>query len=681
MGLSQALFSAISGLSNHQMRMDNIGNNLANVNTVGFKQGVHQFHTLLSQTIKGGMAADNSRGGINPLQVGLGTATSSIRQDFSQGSLETTGNQRDMAIEGNGFFVLDTGIDGEVWGQSYTRDGSFYLSSEGKLLGGDGMHVFGYGVDEDNAINQAAGLKHIDIPIGHTGGAKETTKLGMTGNLNSDVEVAVPNTITVATDTSWAGIGANTLYAGSVQTTAGLWDTDASSGAPVPAPASMVAGASVLQDLQFLRGTQLVSPFQGIDGVTADKEINISFRKGGRRQTATFTYGTYPVGDGTDLRDFMTFLTGGVDDYGNATADERLTSGAMGTIHVKERTQAVDGYDATREHAGAYTRTYAAGAAGSVDYNNDGASDATTKVSISSNLGEENAITDIEISYNNVTYTDIFAQDTDYGSVAGGSTTANMTVYDSLGNPHNITMQMSLVSRDTNFSTWRWIADSTADTDATWENSLFNDSTNPTTSINVGTGLIRFDNQGRFVRGAELSDTGGIELDRDNKGTAEPIQIGITEGLSSSQDQDLNFSVVTQVASSFDFNLKDQDGSAPGTLDSFSVTADGVVNGIFSNGVITQLGQLAIALIPNPNGLLKVGHNNFIVGPASGDAQIDVPEVGGRGSIRAGTLELSNVDLSKEFTNLIVTERGFQANARVISTSDEMLVELVNLKR
>ncbi|MHC4870225.1 MAG: flagellar hook protein FlgE [Planctomycetota bacterium] len=677
MGLSQALFSAISGLSNHQVRMDNIGNNLANVNTIGFKQGVHQFNTLLAQTVRGGMAADNARGGINPLQVGLGTATSSIRQDFGQGSLETTGNQRDMAIEGNGFFVLDTGIEGEVWGQAYTRDGSFYLSSEGKLLGGEGLHVFGYGVDEDNAINKAAGLQHVNIPIGQTGGAQETTELGMTGNLNSDVSISTPYTISIASDTTWPLAAAgDRIYAGSVQTSAGLWNTEVSGGgAAAPADAT-----TLLEDMQYVRGTQLVSPFSNINTNT-EKEITISFRKGGRRQNATFTYGANPAGDGTTLNDMLLFLNGGVNNFAATATDERLTGGAMGTIHVRERTAAVHGYDATREHGGAFFRDYLAADAGAVDYDNDGANDITSRVSIVSNLGEENAITDIEISYNNVTYTDIFSQDPDYGVATGGSTTANLTVYDSLGNPHNITMQMSLVNRDTNFSTWRWIADSADDTDATWVNNLFNDPANPSTSINVGTGLIRFDNQGSFVRGSELSETGGIEVDRDNMGTSEPIQIGITEGLSTSQDQDLNFSVLTQVAASFDFNLKDQDGSAPGTLDSFSVTADGTVNGIFSNGVITQLGQIAVALIPNPNGLLQVGQNNYIVGPASGDAQIDVPEVGGRGSIRAGTLELSNVDLSKEFTNLIVTERGFQANARVISTSDEMLVELVNLKR
>jgi flagellar hook protein FlgE len=138
---------------------------------------------------------------------------------------------------------------------------------------------------------------------------------------------------------------------------------------------------------------------------------------------------------------------------------------------------------------------------------------------------------------------------------------------------------------------------------------------------------------------------------------------------------------MTSVAAANDFNLDNQDGSASGTLDSFTVTGDGIINGVYSNGVIEVLGQIAIALVPNPNGMIDWGNNLFIEGAASGEPQVSVPQSGGRGSIRSGHLELSNVDLSEEFTNMIVTQRGFQANARIITTSDEMLQELVNLKR
>ncbi|MBN1257538.1 MAG: flagellar hook-basal body complex protein, partial [Planctomycetes bacterium] len=701
MGLSQALYSGISGLSNHQRRMDNIGNNLANVNTVGFKKGVHQFQTLFSQTLRGGTAPANDRGAINPIQVGLGASTSSILQQFTQGSLEVTGNQRDLAIEGNGFFVLNTGISG-TWGRAYTRDGTFYLGTDGKLLAGEGLRVQGLLSDENGQIQEAAEISDLLIPIGKTGAAQETTLMAMTGNLNSNVDVSTPhNNITTRafmptanTQSTWiTGNSGNTLNLGHVETSAGLWDTqgftDLGAGGVYSAqldidgdavadwgvidagPAGVQTGELIdidmdglitaadtlvdtdgddiadatytyvdtdlsntvnagdgidqtgdgiidwyvtagrratlgtnLANLRYLRGTSMVSPFNGIS--TGD-QIDFQWLKGGRRMTATFTYGindatdpnlTVPgqiEGDGTTLNDLLTFLCGDVNDDGNGASDQRLLGGAMGTIHTRTRTAGTDGYDVISEHAGAFLRQYLGGGVphdGAVDYFNTGSKNDTTRVSIGSNLGTENAITDIEISYNNVNYTDIFSEDADYGTVTGGSTTANIVVYDSLGNPKSVTAQMSLVARDDNFSTWRWIADSVDDTDATWlfvdENGdpIYNDQAAPTTSINVGTGLIRFDSEGVFVRGVELSSTGGIEIDLENQGVNLPLSIGITEGLSSSLTQDLDFSFMTSVAAASDFNLRDQNGSPPGTLDSFTVTSDGIINGVYSNGVL-----------------------------------------------------------------------------------------------
>jgi flagellar hook protein FlgE len=789
MGLSQALYSGISGLSNHQRRMDNVGNNLANVNTVGFKKGVHTFQSLFAQTIRGGTAPEGERGAINPIRIGLGTNTSAINKQFTQGSLQVTGNQRDMAIEGNGFFILNTGIEG-TWGRAYTRDGSFYLGTDGKLLAGDGMRVMGV-TAEDGEIPEAAAAEDVVIPIGTTGAAQQTTFMRMTGNLNSDVEVAAPNIVqtgaaapAAATDSTWVTgtPGGAEINVGHVETSAGLLDVGAYGSFIGPFPGSIdidgdaVADGTVadtdasgtysagdevnlfgtavvdgvladydsdgnvegvdldgdgvsdtidlpwpagdgdvdnvarpaqmgtdLVNLRYLRGNTLVAPFSNVQ---EGDEITVNWRKGGRRMSAVFTYGNnYPgptppfadiTGDGTTLQDFMTFLCGGVNDDGTTP---RLTGGAMGTVHTREYDSTAlpdpDPYDVVSEHAGAFLRQFIPAQEGSVDYDNDGVNDFTSRVSIASNLGEENAVTDLEFSFDNVTYSDMFASDidTELGAVTGGSTTTNAVLYDSLGNAKEVTMQMTLVNRDTNFSTWRWVADSTDDTDATW---LFKDeegdrifnklSPTPTgyeddrrfTNVNVGTGLVRFDSDGKFVLGSELSSTNGISIDLVQQGVDSVLNIGITPG---DETQDLDFSSLTQVAAASDFNLKEQDGSPPGTLDTFTVTSDGVINGVFSNGVLEVLGRLVLALVPNPQGLIQAGENLFIEGPASGEPTEGFPSVGGRGQVRAGSLELSNVDLSEEFTNLIVTERGFQANARVISTSDEMLVELVNLKR
>jgi flagellar hook protein FlgE len=124
-----------------------------------------------------------------------------------------------------------------------------------------------------------------------------------------------------------------------------------------------------------------------------------------------------------------------------------------------------------------------------------------------------------------------------------------------------------------------------------------------------------------------------------------------------------------------------QDGSGVGSVIGFSVSEQGLITGTFSNGRNQALGQIALATFSNPNGLLKNGSSLYTETVNSGSAQIGVAGQGGRGTLSGGTLEMSNVDLAAEFTNLIVAERGFQANSRVITTSDQILQDLVNLKQ
>jgi flagellar hook protein FlgE len=124
-----------------------------------------------------------------------------------------------------------------------------------------------------------------------------------------------------------------------------------------------------------------------------------------------------------------------------------------------------------------------------------------------------------------------------------------------------------------------------------------------------------------------------------------------------------------------------QDGQKAGTLQSFTLGADGTLVGQFSNGLAQAVGQLSLATFANPTGLEKAGGSLYRTTANSGAASIGVAGTGGIGKLAGGALEMSNVDLSSEFTNLIIAQRGFQANARVITTSDEVLQELVNLKR
>jgi flagellar hook protein FlgE len=127
--------------------------------------------------------------------------------------------------------------------------------------------------------------------------------------------------------------------------------------------------------------------------------------------------------------------------------------------------------------------------------------------------------------------------------------------------------------------------------------------------------------------------------------------------------------------------VADQNGAAAGSLQSFTVGQDGLITGSYSNGGNRTIGQIALASFTNPEGLEKAGGSSYRASINSGLVQMGVAGQGGRGLLSSGTLEMSNVDLAAEFTNLIVAQRGFQANSRVVTTSDELLQEVVNLKR
>ncbi|MBH0160978.1 MULTISPECIES: flagellar basal body rod protein FlgG [Fictibacillus] len=141
----RSMYSGISGMKNFQVKLDVIGNNIANVNTYGFKKGRTTFKDLVSQQIAGAAAPGLNRGGVNPKQVGLGSQLSSIDTVHTQGSLQTTGRPLDLGISGDGFFLLSDGVNDYL-----TRAGNFYMDSEGTLVNSDGLKVFGYQVDEDN---------------------------------------------------------------------------------------------------------------------------------------------------------------------------------------------------------------------------------------------------------------------------------------------------------------------------------------------------------------------------------------------------------------------------------------------------------------------------------------------------------------------------------------------------
>lgn len=233
----------------------------------------------------------------------------------------------------------------------------------------------------------------------------------------------------------------------------------------------------------------------------------------------------------------------------------------------------------------------------------------------------------------------------------GGTYSVRSEIQDSLGASHSVTITFTKTAND---GEWSWEATS-PDAD-------------PLAS--VGSGTIQFDSNGK-----NTIPTGQISLAlAASNGAVNPIEV------------DLSFASITQYDGSYEGTYGDVkstygDGLTMGTLDSFTIGKDGVISGQFTNGMQQRLGQIALAQFSNPSGLSKIGTNMLAESGNSGLPQIGQPASSSFGKITSGFLESSNVDLPTEFANMIIAQRGFQANSRIITTSDEILQELVQLKR
>ena len=240
----------------------------------------------------------------------------------------------------------------------------------------------------------------------------------------------------------------------------------------------------------------------------------------------------------------------------------------------------------------------------------------------------------------------------DSGAAAGDTVQRSIRVFDSLGTARDITLTFT---KTANSNEWTWTAN--------LQNPL-------TGNPQIGTGTLTFNPDGSF----NTSTNSTVTITAADLGA-----VATTPVLPFTFD--LTFEEVSQLADDSDITLRFQDGIPRGTLESFNIGADGVINGVFTNGLTRVVGQVALASFSNEGALLRAGDNLFIETPASGSRQVGLPGTGSRGSVSGGVLEGSNVDLGTEFSNLIITQRSFQANARTITTADTLLQETVNLIR
>lgn len=257
-----------------------------------------------------------------------------------------------------------------------------------------------------------------------------------------------------------------------------------------------------------------------------------------------------------------------------------------------------------------------------------------------------------------------FSKNLDMSAATGASVTPNAYIYDSLGQEHTVNVTFTKSA-----------------TPGQWDYKVCCPDVNngdplaspPVPPTPVASGTLTFDSAGRCTNGdANIS----MALATPN-GSKSPLKF------------DISFSDMTQLAGGgsvagdgSNVSASYQDGLSVGTLQSFDIGKDGTITGIFGNGNKQVLGQIALAVFSNPAGLVKAGNNVLDVGPNSGIPQVAPPgSQGSTGVLTSGFLEASNVDLSNEFANMIIAQRGFQANARTITTSDEVIQELVQLKR
>jgi len=236
----------------------------------------------------------------------------------------------------------------------------------------------------------------------------------------------------------------------------------------------------------------------------------------------------------------------------------------------------------------------------------------------------------------------------------GESVRTTFVAFDSLGTPLTLDLSIVLESKTNSGTGWRFYAQSEDDSDL---------------DRVLGNGLLNFDTNGRFVSATNQSVA--IDLNNTGANTPQTIKLDFTNQGGPSGAVSALADTASQVSADR------QDGSPIGTLEDFSISQDGTISGVFSNGLLRNLGQVVLATFPNPNGLVDLGGNLFNVSSNSGNATIAIPGSGRAGTIVGGALELSNVDLSEEFINLITASTGFSASSRVLSTSDRLIQELL----
>lgn len=817
MGLASALTTALTGMQAAETQVDVVGNNLANSQTIGFKASAALFATQFLQTQSLGSAPTATDGGTNPRQTGLGTRVAAISPDFSQGTIEISSSPSDLAIQGDGFFMVESS-EGE---RLYTRNGVFKTNANNELVNLTGQRVLGYGVNNNYEIQRTT-LVPLTIPLGTAATAQPTRNVFLQGTLSpsgaiadtaqviqsavlgdasiprpdgSGVSVGVAPTASIASvtvgqsDTGGTlqenvtyryrvtyvdaqgresvpsseivvttpvgnGLNDNTItlsslpsvpsgYTGlniyrtaadgtsffflSSATPGGTFVDDGSiplsstplnttllngnysylitfhkTGQPESRPSLLIGPQNIVNGRIQLQNLP-IPPTPGLgDTFPAYDTIRIY------RNLASDSGSFYLVGEAAPGGSFTDYRTDA--DISNLSIPGNKTVGLDGPginsntllVNVIKR----DGLDyenlfqpgtleftASKGGRTLTTKTFEVTTASTVQdlldfmhqamgiqtaiddpqhpipgsVNNIPGETGTLspgltinngQIRVVSNNGVDNALS-INLSAFKLRTTngDILTPNLAFGKIqdaAGQSAVADFIAYDTLGIPMNVRITAVLEKVTDSSTVYRWFADSGDNSPASGA------------EIAVGTGLVTFDGQGNLIGTTNST----VTIERRNIPSSDPLSF------------ELDFTRVSGLATpTSSLSAARQDGSPAGTLSSFIIGEDGVIRGVFTSGVTRDLGQIRLAKFANPGGLVQRGENLFAQGVNSGLPIEGDPGSQGLGSVVAGAVELSNTDIGKNLIELVLATTQYRGNARVITAAQQMLDELLNLRR
>lgn len=658
----RSLYAGVSGLTNHQMKMDVLGNNIANINTVGFKGGRINFSASLSQMVSG--ASKNSGAGfLNPMQIGLGMKTNSIDQIFTQGAFESTGNITDMGIEGDGFFILRSGQK-----HYYSRAGNFDLNPDGTFVNNRGLLVQGWMLNDENvdpANLNKNNLSDIVLDSNIISEAKATENVWLSGNLNAGLRPVAE------VWTSGGTITDKAIVTGSVVTfpltvVAGTNDQFTieitGNGATRSEELTLTAGAyadisSLLTEIntQITGNSNLNGVLEAVDGgggtikfrstdssnsttITLESGTNDVLTDLGFTAGDSGTAGTTSV-DTADLNDTMwvtsSLASGDTIDMSGVNPDGTSVSGTF--------TYGVDGttiQDLISFINANFTGATATYSDGQIVLTDDVGGESDSTISLTSGASNTGVINLPGFS------------NTTEGFIGKAST--SVIVYDSMGGSHTLVLEFT---KTENNGEWTWEATASDDESITAG----------------GSGRVLFNSAGELT---SFTYDGGVQ-----QLTMDPGNGANTLSLSLMVQGSEQFSGISQFESVSTLVTREQDGRATGTLLGLMINKEGKISGSFSNGETVDIAKVALAQFGNNGGLVNMGDGLFDSSISSGEADIFGLTNTSTMSIVSGSLEMSNVDLSKEFTEMITAQRGFQANSKIITTADQMIEELLRMKR